>query len=581
MGLNPRSWSVFAPRFDRDGAEPADLVVANATIVTCDDSNPRAQAVAVKDGRIAYVGKDRGAARHVGENTRVINGRGRVLTPGFVDNHCHVLWIGGLTGLMTTDLFFCESADEMKEVVLRQAAEHPDSKIVLAQGWKQHCLPQDVPELELLDSWMPDRPVALMSYMATGWVNSRMLDLMRERNPRAFELLVPEKDENGAYNGLLRHFHAFNPLDFVTIEELGEGAKQKFFDAMTRTMDLALSVGVTTMDDVQVYKPYVPIILEFRDGGGLDRARARCGYYVPNDVLDDEEAFRRDLDWWKELGRTGSDEHLVLGKSVKFYIDGVASNHASLWFEPFNDRPDSCGDAVWTQEAFDRVVEIVHTMGMQVCTHCCGDAGINRVINSYERAYRLHGGEDARHRADHCSNPTAEDIERMSRLGIYAVMQPTHFFGDVTVERALGPERLRRFQPWRSIQNAGVELSFGSDWCAGPINPIYGLMVAGTRMNYKFKWDWGPEQRIGVEDAIKHWTIGSARALKMEDDIGSIEEGKYGDMVLFNTNPLKVATLPFLLTHKLSLGAMDGFVDMTFVGGETVYERPGGKEARR
>ncbi len=578
MGLNPSSWPILAPRFDRKGSDPADLVIANARILTCNVSNPRASAVAVKDGRIAFVGGIKGVSDHVGPGTVVINGKGRILTPGFVDNHCHVLWIGGLTGLMTTELFFCESAEEIKEIVLRQAAEHPDSLMVLAQGWKPHVLPQGVSRLELLDSWIGDRAVALMSYMADGWVNSKMLELMEERNPAAFERLEPEKDDSGAYNGLLRQFHAFNPLDFVSIEELGKGAKEMMFQAMGRTLDEALSVGVTTMDDVQNYKAFIPLILEFRDRGGLDKVRARCGYYVPNTVLDDEDAFVEDLAWWKEVGESESDEHLVMGRSVKLYIDGVASNRTTLFFEPYADDPNEYGEAVWTQEGFDRVVEIVDSMDLQACTHCVGDAGINRVINTYERAYKLRPGRDQRHRADHCSGPTREDIERLGKLGVYAAMQPTHFFGDETVEKAYGLKRLQLFQPWRSMEKAGVEMSFGSDWCAGPINPVYGLLVAGTRMNYRFKRNWGPRERIEIEDAIRHWTLDSAKALKMEDDIGSIEVGKYGDMVLWNHNPLKLNSLWFLLTHRLELGAMEDFVDMTIVGGRPVYRQEGSGE---
>lgn len=575
MGFHPRSWSLFAPRFDRGGSRPADMAVTNARIVTCDESNPRASAVAVKDGRIAFVGDDGGIAEFVGPETRVINGRGRVLTPGFIDNHCHVLWIGGLTSLMTTDLFFCDTVDGIKEVVLRQASERPDCLIVMAQGWKQHCIPDGVSQLELLDSWIGDRPVALMSYMATGWVNSKMLALMKERNPDAFELLVPETDEKGEYNGLLRHFHAFNPLDFVSIDELGTGVKEMMIEAMGRVLHQAVSVGVTTMDDVQVYKPYFPIILEFRDRGGLEQARVRCGYYIPNSVLDDEDTLKSDLTWWKELGQAESDSHLILGRSVKFYIDGVASNHAALNFEPYTDLPDSIGDAVWSQEGFDRVTEIVHSMGLQACTHCCGDAGINRVINSYERAYQLYGSNDMRHRADHCSRPTDDDIQRMATIGVYAAMQPSAFFGDETIEKALGPERLKRFQPWRSIEKAGVDLSFGSDWCAGPINPVYGLLIAVTRLNYKMKKDWGPGEKIDIEDAVRHWTIDSARALKMEDEIGSIEAGKCADFVLFNTSPLRLSSWWFLLTHNLKMGALDGCVDLTVVGGKIVYAREG------
>lgn len=575
MALNPRSWQLFAPRFRKNGSRPAEMVVANARILTSDLSRPYARALAVEGGRITYVGDDKGAADFVGPDTQVINARNRTLTPGFIDNHCHVLWIGGLTSLMTTDMFSCETVDEMRDIVLRQASEHPDCSIVMAQGWKQHCIPEGISQLELIDSWIADRPVALMSYMATGWVNSKMLELMLERNPAALELLVPERDEKGEYNGLLRHFHAFNPLDFVTIEELGPDAREMMFEAMSRVLAEAVSFGVTTMDDVQVYRPYFPMVLEFRDRGGLEGVRVRCGYYLDNSVLDDEPALEENMRWWRELGDRESDEHLVLGKSVKLYIDGVASNHAALNFEPYADRPDCTGDAVWSQEGFDRVIELIDSMGLQACTHCCGDAGINRVINAYERAYRLNGNKDLRHRADHCSRPADEDIERIVDVGVYAVMQPAHFFGDETVEKALGPERLQRFQPWGSLARAGAELSFGSDWCAGPINPIYGLLIASTRMNYHYTQSWGPSEKIGIEDAIRRWTIGSARALKMEDDIGSIEVGKCADFVLFNTSPLKLPSWWFLLTHDLSLGAMDKYVDLTVVGGKQVYVRDG------
>jgi len=130
-------------------------------------------------------------------------------------------------------------------------------------------------------------------------------------------------------------------------------------------------------------------------------------------------------------------------------------------------------------------------------------------------------------------------------------------------------------QPWKSMEEAGVEMSFGSDWCAGPINPVYGLLVSSTRLNWRLKTDWGPREKIGIENAIRHYTIDSARALKLEEDIGSIEVGKYGDLVLWNTSPLKLSSWWFLLTHKLELGAMDEFVDMTVVDGRIVYRREG------
>jgi hypothetical protein len=153
-------------------------------------------------------------------------------------------------------------------------------------------------------------------------------------------------------------------------------------------------------------------------------------------------------------------------------------------------------------------------------------------------------------------------------------MQPAHFYAvDESVEKNLGPERINEIYPFKSLETEGVVVSFGSDWCNSPLNPIYGLVLAATRMNFRGETNWGPDQKIDLEDAIRHWTIDSARALMMDDDIGSIEVGKYADFAIFNQDLLKLTSWWFLLTHKLELGALDGFVDMTVVGGNIVYQR--------
>ena len=225
---------------------------------------------------------------------------------------------------------------------------------------------------------------------------------------------------------------------------------------------------------------------------------------------------------------------------------------------------------MWTQEEFNQVIEIIDKMGLQACTHSCGDAGIRRIIDSYERAQNVNGARDARHRSEHCPIPPPEDQKRMAELGVYAVMQPAHFAGG-DAEPIMGKEAVQHLMPWKTMENAGVEISFGSDWCAGPINPVYGIIIAATRLNYEGEADWGPDEKITTESAIEHWTMGSAKALKMEKDIGSIEVGKYGDFALFNENLLEVGSDWFLLTHNTQLGSLDNFVDLTVVGGEVVY----------
>lgn len=561
-------------KYTRDGSQPAELVIANADIFTSNPDQPYAEALAVKDGRFTYVGDNKGVADFVGPDTRLIDGKGRTITPGFVDNHCHVLWIGGLFGLMA-NLYTDTNFEQVKATVNKFAEENPENPFIMGVGWKYDYFPNNMPTLALADSILSDRPMMLMSYGGnTGWVNTMAFNLMQERNPEAFQELHPGiNEETGEYNGLLMHFHAVDPFEYFSEEEVGPEVREKMYIAMDEILNEGLKYGVTAFNDVQIYNSFVPMLLEYKEKGGLDNVRARATYYVGCDALNDEEGLKEDLHYWLDLDEKYSDSHLRFGKSTKLYIDGVITSHTSLLLEPYCDRPGYYGEAVWTQEDFNRVIEIIDGMGMQCCTHACADGGIRRIVNAYEHAQKVNGKRDSRHRIEHGDLPHPDDIKRMGELGVYVAQQPCHFYGEDLTVAALGEERIQRIHPWQSYVDAGVNLSFGSDWCTAPYNPVYGLLIAGTRMNYTGKANWGPDEKIDIETAIEHYTIGSAKALMMEDEIGSIEVGKFGDFAIFNTDLLKMTSLWFLLTHKLDLGEMDDFVDMTIVGGEIVYEK--------
>lgn len=565
---------------DSDSERPADLAIVNATVFTSDVGRPWAEAVAVRDGRIVYVGDDVGAAQFISADTRVVDAGGRMLTPGLIDNHNHVLWIGALQAMMTNELYKATSLDEVAATVRAFAAEHPDHTLVMGVGWQSAYVPGQMPDKAMGDAIIADRPMLLMSYDGnTGWLNSEAVRQLVSRNATAFRYLEPSVDDKGEYTGVLMHFHAFNPLDFYGIEELGPGMKSKMFASISAVLDQGLSFGITAFNDVQLYRSFLPLLLEFQESGGLDRVRARGSYYVGSHSLEDEPGLRADLEYWKSLAGRDFGNHLFLGDAVKLYIEGVLDSYTALLLEPYADRPDTYGQATWTQEDFNYVVALLDGMGLQCCTHAIGDGGIRRVLNAYENAAEVNGLRDARHRLEHCEVPgPTGDLPRMARLGVLAAMQPAHFFGSTNAETRLGFDRVQHYHPWKSIQDNGVDLSFGSDWAAGPLNPVYGLFVAVHRLNYEFSDDWGPEQRIGVEEALGHFTMGSARALMLEDRIGSIEVGKLADLVLFNIDLRDIAADWFMLVYPLTIQGLevsgwDDFVDMTIVGGAVVYER--------
>ncbi len=558
----------------RDGSNPTDLVVMNAKIFTSDDNAPWAEAVAVKDSRVAYVGDNDGIADFVGPNTRVIDAHKKMLTSGFVDNHCHHLWIGAIRAFMPL-LYTAKSVNDVKSIIREFADKHPDYPFIMGVGWMYDYIPGRFPTMEMADDIISDRPLFLMSYDAeTGWLNSLAFDRVKDY-PDILKQFPLQTDDNGDETGLLYKFHAFNPLDFFEESELPAELDNMMFATMTDAVDEALKSGITTINDVQIYRRFLPYLLDFAENGGLDKIRMRGSYYISHIALEDEEGLRNELNDWKKMGKARSTEYINLGESVKLYVEGLPGNYTSLLLEPYADKPDDYGEALWSQDEFNRVMEIVDEMGFQACTHACGDGGVRRVINSYEHVRKVNGERDARHRVDHCELIHADDIERMADLGLYAVMQPCHFYGSKTLEEVYGDKRLQTRMPWRSLLGAGVNLSFGSDWCAGPMNPIYGIIIAGLRLNYHQNDEWGANEKLDVADIIKSYTIGSARALHMDDDIGSIEVGKLGDFVLFDIDLFDLTSWWFLLTHDLELGAMDDFVQMTVVGGEIVYHKEG------
>lgn len=567
---------LFGCKSDGTDLRPADLVITNAQIFTSNTRQPNADTIAIKGRYIAFVGSFAGAGRFIGPGTQVVDVKGRLITPGFVDNHCHVLWIGGMSYLMPPNLFACATMDEILAKVEERARNNPDLPIIGGIGWRMNQLP-DGPRKEILDAVVPDRPVMLMSYSGqAGWLNSKAIELMTQRNPEAFARLSPVRDPaTGEYTGECKRYHVINILNYFSWEELGPTVEEGIMAAITDILEEALSYGVTTMHDVQIYPEFIPLLLKFRDRGGLDNVRVRGAYFVGPERLADEEQLRSDLNNWKDIGQRENGAHLRLGQSLKFYIDGTMDNRTSLLLEPYSDDPTNYGTPEWTQEEFDRVTEIADRLKLQCCTHDTGDAGARRVINSYARALTVNGMRDARHTLEHCEMPTAEDWPRMALYGMIASMQPQHFYGDAMVENGLGHERLQRLMPWKSLEEAGVRISFGTDWPAGPINPAYGLAIATLRLNYKGTNDWGPDEAIAIESGIRHWTADSAYNLFMENEIGTLAPGKYADLVIFNTDLREMSSPAFWETHEFALGALDDFVDLTMVGGRTVYRKEG------
>ncbi|MFC2101532.1 amidohydrolase [Bacteroidota bacterium] len=559
----------------RNGTHPAELVVVHANIFTAGSTQSEAEAIAVTDGRFVYVGENSGIGDFIGPKTKVINAKGNMMVPGLIDNHCHVMWMSAMQGIML-NAYHVSTLDELTSEIRQYAETYPNDPFVIAIGWNYDHVHGNIPDTALADQILEERPLFLWSYDGhSGWVNSKALNIMQERNPEAFEELTPERDQKtGEPTGILLHFYAFNPFDYFPLETLDTNITDRLLNAQEEVLREALSYGITTLNDVQIYRSFMPMIELFKERDISKEIRLRGSYYISHYAKDrDDETLNEELEEWITTGKELSDENLFLGNSVKLYVDGVFASHTAFMLDPYSNRTDYYGEALWTQNDLNRAVAVADRLGLQACIHGIGDAGIRRIVNAVEYARNMNGKRDSRHRIEHCQLPIPDDQKRMADLGIYAAMQPCHFYSDSATAAALGDDRIEWHMPWKSLEQAGVTLSFGSDWVAGPLNPVYGLVIAGTRYNYTGTNDWGPEEKITLDDALRHYTIDCAKTLMLEDRIGSIEVGKYADFAIYDIDLTKVARWWFLLTHETDIGTLDDFVEMTSVGGTIVYEK--------
>ncbi len=249
---------------------------------------------------------------------------------------------------------------------------------------------------------------------------------------------------------------------------------------------------------------------------------------------------------------------------LKAFIDGTIGSGTALLFEPFADNPQSSGLAMMPYEEFEKMVVSADKLGFQIGVHSIGDKGNNWTLNAYEKALKVNGKRNSRHRDEHTQTLLLSDIPRFAELGVIPSMQPTHCISDKKFyEKRIGIDRCRGAYAWRSLLDAGAILAFGTDYQVEPLNPMEGLYAAVTRKERLGEEGegWFPDQKLTMEEAIKYYTFGSAYAQFMEDRKGMIKRGYLADIVITDKDLLVIPESQIMKTK----------VDYTITGGKIVY----------
>jgi predicted amidohydrolase YtcJ len=543
---------------------PADVVITNARIYTVNAKQPWAEAIAIQGDKIVAVGNQKDVDALRGPATKVMDAKGHLLLPGFTD--CHIHFMDGSLGLMRVDLNGAGSVAEIQKRVKAYADSHPKEPWILGMGWTYPTFaPSGLPDKKILDEVVPDRPVHLIAFDGhSSWANSKALEMAgitRETPDPPNGNIV--RDEKGDATGALKE----SAGDLVAKVE-PQPTRDERLTALRMGMHEANRVGLTRVHSAGQDFEYLDLYNELRLKGEMT-LRFYVAYF-----LDPPELTPSSLEKIEQARRTYDDDW-ISGGVVKTMLDGVVEAHTAAMLTPYSDDPSQSGKLFWEPEKYKQAITELDRRGLQIFTHAIGTKAVRLALDAYQNAAATNRTTDARPRIEHIETITPEDIPRFGRQGVIASMQPLHAYPDDDTlkiwARNAGPERASHAWPWHSIEQNGGVLAFGSDWPVVTLNPWSGVQNAVTRQTTEGNppGGWLPQERIGLADTIKAYTLGAAFAGHREKTEGSLEPGKLGDLILLSQDLFKISSSEIVKTEVM----------LTIVGGKIVYESPAWKSA--
>ncbi|HSS79473.1 MAG TPA: amidohydrolase [Thermoanaerobaculia bacterium] len=535
------------PSLAEDGA---DLILRHGVFYPVEPPGRVEGSLAVRGGRIVYLGDDAGAEKLRGAQTRMIDLAGRAVTPGLIDAHSHFRGLG--EALQEVDLTGAATFDEVVKRVREAGAQAPAGAWIRGHGWDQNRWPDKrFPTHEALSAAVPDHPVWLSRVDGhAALVNARAMAILKldaaTRDPSGGRFL---RDAAGRPTGVMVD-NAKGEMERRLPEATMEDRKRALRLAARRCVEL----GLTTVTDMGIGDADYHAYDELRRAGELPlRAAVFLG--------DDQALLAR----WFQRGPEIDPQARLTVRGVKLYSDGALGSRGAALIEPYSDDPSNLGLQVSTGAHLEEVARRALGSGFQVAIHAIGDRGGLVALDALEKAL---GGPrpEARFRLEHAQVLRVQDIQRMARLGIIASMQPTHATSDMPwAGDRLGPARLAGAYAWRKVLDAGGRLALGSDFPVESPDPRLGLYAAVTRQDLQGNppGGWLPGERLTREEALRGFTLDAAWSLFLDQEIGSLAVGKRADLVVFGGNPM---TLPELEIPKAA-------IDYTVVEGRVVYER--------
>ena len=544
--------------------EHADLVITGGTVYTVDEQSPKAQGVAVRNGRILFVGSEADAKAYIGEGTEVIDLHGKTMTPGIIEGHGHLMGVG--YNALNLDLMDVKSYDELIERVREAAKKAKPGQWIVGRGWHQEkwdtkpdVIVKGFPVHKSLSEASPDNPVFLRHAsghaalanaraMEAAGVTTLSKEKLKQESGPGGEVI---RDELGNPTGIFNE----RAMTLIT-DHIPENTGETDSQALTLALEACAQNGITSFHDAGASRENIELFHTFKKDNKLTTR-----LYVMITGYD------RDLvhEWFRkgpEIDTTGT----LTIRSVKLNCDGALGSRGAWLLQPYSDRPDTYGMATLSMDTVLSTSREALKAGFQVCSHAIGDRANREILDRYELAFKEAGAaQNHRFRIEHAQHIDPADLPRFSKLGVLAAMQAIHMSSDRpwAIER-LGEKRIKEgAYMWQSLLRSGAHVINGTDAPVEPLNPVACFYASVTRRTLKGepKEGFEPEEKMTREQALKSYTLDAAYGAFEENLKGSIAVGKLADFTVFSQDLMTVPDDNILNTA----------IAMTIVGGKVVY----------
>lgn len=541
----------------------ADLLVLNGVVATMDTTNPKAEAIAVKNGRIVEVGSSETIKKLKGSDTRVIDANGAFVMPGFIEGHGHFSMLG--KNKINLDFLKTQSWEEVVAMVKEKAATLPPGEWIEGRGWHQEKWTKapdhqynGYPYHDDLSAATPDHPVILKHTSGhSTFVNKKAMEAagisVETPDPVGGKIV---RDQQGKAIGVFEE-RAQDPLWAAFSEYQSQKNENQVIEDWYKAIDLAqeecLSKGITSFQDAGSSFEEIDRYRKLAEEKKL-RLRlwvmVRHSYEVMKDRLGDFPMI--------DIG-----DHFFSSRAIKTEVDGALGSFGAWLLKPYDDKANFVGQNTTEISEIQRIAGLATQHDMQLCVHAIGDRANREVLNIMENL--TEGLTDHRWRIEHAQHLDTSDIPRFSELGIIASIQGIHCTSDAPfVVKRLGIDRAAHgAYAWRSLLDSGAKIANGTDAPVEDVNPLESLYASVTRKRADTGMEFFTEQKMTREEALYSYTLWNAYAGFEEKDKGSLEVGKLADLVILSNNLLECDAEDILKTKVL----------YTIVDGKIQYQR--------